>query len=169
MTATAEHRDLPRNGELEQALLGAILIDNAAFAHVCDFLRPPHFFEPVHQKIYEIAAELIHAGKLANPLTVKPHLPAADFQVASGLTLNQYLARLVAESTGVLCVSSYGKEIYSLSQRRELIRIGNALIDASHCNNDPQYILDAAKTELEEIKVSDRRPATNWINMKTWD
>lgn len=58
---------MPRNIEAEQALLGAILINNAAFYHVSDFLRPNHFFEPLHGTIYEIASGLISANKAVGP------------------------------------------------------------------------------------------------------
>ena len=53
------YREAPNNIEAEQALLGAILINNEAFYRVSDFLKPVHFFEPLHRQIYEIAGELI--------------------------------------------------------------------------------------------------------------
>jgi hypothetical protein len=59
---------------LEQALLGAIFIDNRAFDHVSG-LEPEHFFEPIHQKIFEIVSTLVRDGKIATPVTVKPYLP----------------------------------------------------------------------------------------------
>ena len=55
---------------------GAILVNNEAFYRVSDFLEPEHFFEPMHQQIYEIARELIRAGKVATPVTLKTFLPA---------------------------------------------------------------------------------------------
>src|SRR5207302_633099 len=85
------------NIEAEQALLGAILVDNEAFYRVSDFLEPRHFFEPVHQKIYEDAGSLIRVGKVANPVTLKTFLPA-DVDIA-GLSVNQSLARLAASLT----------------------------------------------------------------------
>ncbi len=47
-------RQLPHNIEAEQALLGAILINNDALDRVSDFLKAEHFFETLHQKIFEI-------------------------------------------------------------------------------------------------------------------
>jgi replicative DNA helicase len=44
------YRSAPHNIEAEQALLGAILVNNEAFYRVSDFLEPAHFFEPIHQK-----------------------------------------------------------------------------------------------------------------------
>src|SRR5436853_6700276 len=86
------YRAAPHNIEAEQSLLGAILINNEALYRVSDFLKPEHFFEKIHQGIYEIALSLIRTGKLASPVTMKTFLPA-DITIA-GLTVAQYLARL---------------------------------------------------------------------------
>src|SRR5947199_5027488 len=93
------YRIAPHNIEAEQALLGALLVNNEAFYRVSDFLEPGHFFEPLHQKLFELAGSLIRAGKVATPVTLKTFLPA-DLDVA-GLTVSQYLARLAAEATTV--------------------------------------------------------------------
>ena len=47
---TPVFRAAPHNIEAEQALLGAILVNNEAFYRVSDFLEPQHFFEPIHQQ-----------------------------------------------------------------------------------------------------------------------
>jgi replicative DNA helicase len=85
------YRAAPHNIEAEQALLGAILVNNEALYRVSDFLEPQHFFEPIHQQIYDISRSLIRTGKLASPVTLKTFLPA-ETDIA-GLTLAQYLAR----------------------------------------------------------------------------
>ena len=58
-------RTAPHNIEAEQALLGAILVNNEAFYRVSDFLEAKHFFEPIHQRIFELAGGLIRASKVA--------------------------------------------------------------------------------------------------------
>src|SRR6478735_12766769 len=84
------YRSAPHNIEAEQALLGAILVNNEAFYRVSDFLEPVHFFEPVHRRIFEVAGELIRANKVATPVTIKTFLPA---ELAIGeINLAQYLA-----------------------------------------------------------------------------
>src|SRR6201993_4806192 len=82
------YRSAPHNIEAEQALLGAILVNNEAFYRVSDFLEPAHFFEPIHQKIYQLSRDLIRAGKLATPVTLKTFLEA-DIDIG-GMTLSQY-------------------------------------------------------------------------------
>src|ERR1700692_2874598 len=91
---TPLYRTAPHNIEAEQALLGAILINNDAFYRVSDFLQPTHFYTPVHQEIYDTAASLIRMGKLANPVTLKTFVTEADL---GGMTVSQYIARLAAE------------------------------------------------------------------------
>ena len=59
------YRTAPHNIEAEQGLLGAILVNNDAFYRVSDFLEPKHFYEPIHQLIFETASSLIRAGKTA--------------------------------------------------------------------------------------------------------
>src|SRR5690606_35431580 len=49
----ATYRTAPHNIEAEQSLLGAILVNNEAFYRVSDFLEPKHFYEPIHQHLYE--------------------------------------------------------------------------------------------------------------------
>src|SRR4026209_13827 len=98
-------RAAPRNIEAEQALLGAILVNNEAFYRVSDFLEPNHFFEPVHRRIFQVAGDLIRANKIANPTTTKPFLPA---ELAIGeINLAQYLARLAAEATTIINAEDY--------------------------------------------------------------
>jgi replicative DNA helicase len=123
------YRTSPHNIEAEQALLGAILVNNEAFYRVSDFLEPRHFFEPVHQNIYEITGSLIRVGKIANPVTLKTFLPA-DVDIA-GLTVSQYLARLAAEATTVINAEDYGRTIYDLAIRRSLIVIGEEMVNVA--------------------------------------
>lgn len=138
-----QHRTMPHNIEAEQALLGAILINNAAFYNVSDFLKPDHFYEPLHTSIFEIASGLIGANKIATPITIKTFLPA-NLDIG-GLSASQYLARLTAEATTVINAGDYGRTIYDLALRRELINIAddmrNAAFDAS---------VDAAPTDQIE-------------------
>src|SRR5579863_2049734 len=110
----------PHNIEAEQALLGAILVNNDAFDRVSDFLRAEHFSEELHRRIYDIMASLIRAGKIATPITLKTFLGDHDL---GGITLPQYLARLAAEATTIINAYDYGRSVYDLSMRRELISI----------------------------------------------
>ncbi len=91
---TPLYREAPNNIEAEQALLGAILVNNDAYYRVSDFLKQSHFYEPLHRKIFEVAGELIRMGKMANPVTIKTFLPA-DGKVGD-MTVAHYLARIAS-------------------------------------------------------------------------
>jgi replicative DNA helicase len=147
----------PHNIEAEQALLGAVLVNNEAFYRVSDFLEPKHFFEPIHQRIFELAAGLIRASKLATPVTLKTFLPA-DFDVA-GLSLNQYLARLAAEATTIINAEDYGRTIYDLSIRRDLITIGEDMVNIAYdapVDATPSSHIEDAERRLYEIAETGR-------------
>src|SRR4029077_7231440 len=122
-------RAAPHNIEAEQALLGAILVNNEAFYRVSDFLEPVHFFEPIHQQIYQLARDLIRAGKLATPVTLKTFLDASvDI---GGMTVGQYLARLAAEATTIINAEDYGRTVYDLSVRRALFQVGEDMVNVA--------------------------------------
>src|SRR3984893_18230019 len=108
------YRSAPHNIEAEQSLLGAILVNNDAFYRVSDFLEPKHFFEP--------ASSFVRRGKAAPRGTLKPFVPAETD--IGGMTVGQYLARLAAEATTIINAQDYGRTIYELALRRDLIRIG---------------------------------------------
>src|SRR4051794_16606411 len=155
--AAPVYRTAPHNIEAEQALLGAILVNNEALYRVGDFLEPQHFFEPIHQKIFEIARSLIRANKLATPVTLKTFLPG-DIDIA-GLNVSQYLARLAAEATTVINAEDYGRTIYDLAIRRHLILIGEDLVNVAFdapVDSAPREQIEDAERKLFELAETGR-------------
>ncbi len=116
---TPLYRSAPHNIEAEQALLGAILVNNEALYRVSDFLEPQHFFEPLHRKIYELAPSLIRAGKLATPVTLKTFLPA-DLDIG-GMTVANISRGSPPKRRPSSTPQDYGRTIYDLAIRRALI------------------------------------------------
>src|SRR6267142_6609602 len=151
------YRTAPHNIEAEQSLLGAILVNNEALYRVSDFLEPIHFFEPIHQQIFEIGRSLIRTGKLASPVTLKTFLPA-DVNIA-GLTLPQYLARLAAEATTIINAADYGRAIYDLAIRRELIQVGEDMVNVAFdapVDFAPREQIEDAERRLYELAETGR-------------
>jgi replicative DNA helicase len=145
---TESYRAQPQNVEVEQALLGAVLINNEAFYRVSDFLQPDHFFEPVHRRIYQVAGELIRASKVASPVTIKTFLPA-DLAIGD-INLAQYVARLAAEATTIINAEDYGRTIYDLAIRRSLIGVGEEMVNAA-------YDSPVDKPPREQIEDAEKR------------
>ncbi|MEW6452203.1 MAG: replicative DNA helicase [Pseudomonadota bacterium] len=150
--AAPQYRVAPQNLEAEQALLGAILVNNDAFYRVSDFLEPEHFVEPLHQQVYEIASKLIRAGKSASPITLKTFLPA-DIDVG-GMNVSQYLARLAAEATTVINAADYGRTIGDLALRRNLIAIGEDMVNVAYdspVDSAPREQIEDAESRLYQL------------------
>ncbi|MDB5507216.1 MAG: Replicative helicase [Devosia sp.] len=136
----------PHNVEAEQALLGAILVNNEAFYRVSDFLDPLHFYEPIHREIYEICAKIIRAGKVATPITLKTFLP--DNLIAD-VTMSQYLARLAQEATTVINAADFGRAVHDLAIRRQLILIGEEMTATA-------YEADVETTPVKQIEEAEK-------------
>ncbi len=151
------YRQAPNNIEAEQALLGAVLVNNDAFWRVSDFLQPDHFYEGLHQRIYEIVATLVRAGKAATPVTIKTFLPS-DLDLG-GLSVAQYLARLAAEATTVINAEDYGRTIYDLALRRSLIGIGEDVVNVAYdapVDMPPRQQIEDAERKLFELAENGR-------------
>lgn len=149
---TETYRAAPQNVDAEQALLGAILVNNEAFYRVSDFLQPDHFFEPVHRRVYQVAGELIRANKVASPVTIKTFLPA-DMAIGD-INLSQYVARLAAEATTILNAEDYGRSIYDLAIRRALIGVGEELVNVAYdapVDKPPRDQIEDAERRLYEL------------------
>jgi replicative DNA helicase len=140
------YRTAPQNVEAEQALLGAILVNNEAFYRVSDFLEPQHFFEPVHKVIFEVAGQLIRANKVATPVTIKTFLPS-DLAIGD-INLAQYLARLAADATTIINAEDYGRSVYDLAIRRALIGIGEDMVNVAYDATVDQ----TPKTQIEDTE-----------------
>ena len=138
--------------EAEQALLGAILINNEALYRVSDFLEPKHFFEPINGQIFELAGRLVNLNKRADTISLKNHLPGeANIE---GLSVNQYLARLAAEATTIINAEDYGRIVYYLSVRRALIAIGEDIVNLAYdapVEATPTSHIEDAERKLYEV------------------
>jgi replicative DNA helicase len=146
-------RQPPHNIDAEQALLGAILINNEAMDRVVGFLEAHHFYEPIHQKIYEVAGKLIGAGKQATPITLRTFFES-DEPIEDDLTIPQYLVRLAAGATTILNAADYGRTIYDLATRRALITIGSDLVTVAYdspVDAPPEAQIQEAESRLYEL------------------
>jgi hypothetical protein len=154
----------PHNVEAEQALLGAILVNNKALDRVSDFLEPTHFFEPAHQCIFEIAGSLIRAGRVASHVTLQSSLPT-DLDEIAGLPGNKYLARLIAEATTIINAEGYGRTVYDLAIRRQAVAICEEAIENAQntpIDCDPHEQIDDCITKLRLLaEDSDRLSRRN--------
>jgi replicative DNA helicase len=149
---TPVFRAPPHNLEAEQALLGAILVNNEAIDRVSSFLKPTHFYDALHGRLYEAASKLILGGKRATPITLKTFFQAAE--PVGELTVPQYLGRLAANATTIINAEDYGRTIYDLAIRRQLIGIGETMVNTafdSPIDAEPAVQIEDAEQKLYEL------------------
>lgn len=120
-------RSAPHNIEAEQALLGAILVNNSVFEKVGDTLRPEHFYDPVHQRIFEAMVTMTQRGQIADPKTLRG-LFENDPALAN-VGGAQYLGDLAASVITVINASDYAQLIHDLYLRRQLISLGEDVVN----------------------------------------
>ncbi|MGH6762782.1 MAG: replicative DNA helicase [Phyllobacterium sp.] len=151
------YREAPNNIEAEQALLGAVLVNNDAFYRVSDFLKPEHLYEPLHRKIFEIAGDMIRMGKTANPVTMKNFLPWTE--KVGEMTVGQYVSRIASEAVTVINAEDYGRAIYDLATRRALIGIGEDMVNVAYdapVDVAPRGQIEDAERRLFELAETGR-------------
>ena len=123
LPATGSETDaMPHNIEAEQQLLGAILTNNDVYDRIAALVKPEHFFDPVHQRIFERAAARIQKNALASPVTLKPFFD--DDAGLRELGGPAYLVRLAGAAISAYAARDYAQMIYDLAVRRELIALG---------------------------------------------
>src|SRR5262245_50826395 len=124
------YRQAPSNVEAEQALLGALLVNNDALAHVSDRLKAEHFFEPLHSRIFDAIYKFHDKGQIANPITLK-HFFDRD-EALSDLGGGAYLVKLAAAAVTVINIADYSHLIYDLALKRQLIGIGEKVVNTAY-------------------------------------
>jgi replicative DNA helicase len=151
-------RAAPHNIEAEQALLGAILVNNEAHDRVSNFLETHHFYDPLHQQIYETCSKLIGSGKQATPITLKSFFENAE-PIDAALTVPQYLGRLAANAATIINARDYGRTIHDLATRRQLILIGEDMVNVafdSPVDFPPKEQIEEAETRLFALAETDK-------------
>jgi replicative DNA helicase len=113
---------MPHSIEAEQQLLGAILTNNDIYDRIESIIGPEHFYDPVHARIFEIAASRIKKNNLASPVTLKAFME--DDEGLKDLGGPAYLARLAGAAISGFAARDYAQMIYDLGIRRDLIGLG---------------------------------------------
>ena len=154
-------REPPHNYEAEQALLGAILVNNDALERVAAFLRGEHFYDGLHAKIYEACERQIRAGRKATPITLKTEFATAE--PVGELPVPQYLGRLAANAVTIINAEDYGRTVFDLAARRKIIEAGQTMVATAYdapIDHSPDKILEAAEIELTALAERGRSGAT---------
>ena len=144
--------DVPHSIEAEQQLLGALLTNNDLYDRISAVIKPHHFYDPVHARIFEIASARIATNKLASPVTLKAFL--AEDEGLSELGGASYLIKLAGAAISTFAVRDYAEMIYDLAIRRELISLGNdiaAKASSVNVESEPKEQIVEAEQQLYDL------------------
>ncbi|MGY8996014.1 MAG: DnaB-like helicase N-terminal domain-containing protein, partial [Alphaproteobacteria bacterium] len=152
---TPAYRVMPHNEEAEQALLGAMLVNNDVLNRVEDFLEGEHFYIPVHGRIYEAVQRIVEKAQIANPITLKAFFDNDEALAEVGGA--GYLAKLAASAATIINASEYGKRIHEHFIRRELIAIGEDMVNDAFEHTvevDAEGQIEQAEKQLFDLAES---------------
>jgi replicative DNA helicase len=152
------YRHVPYDIEVEQALLGAILVDNHALERVSQLVKADHFYDPLHQRLYEVMLGMFERGGMTlTALTLNAAMKADPGLVEVGG--HAYLAGLAQAAPALPSVRDYARILHDLAVRRGLIHIGedivNTAYEAPH-ERTPQAQIEEAEKALYRIAESSR-------------
>ncbi|MFL6734603.1 MAG: replicative DNA helicase [Sphingomicrobium sp.] len=143
---------LPQNVDAEAALLGALMIDNRLVEDVQTRLKPDHFFEPLHGRIYEAVLRLTDRNMIANPVTLRPLFEADEGMKEVGGAA--YLAQLTGSGAAIIGARDFAQQIYDLALLRALITVGRDLVESALDTSEevaPLTQIERAETELYKV------------------
>ena len=154
-SASEAPQTLPQNVEAEAALLGALMVDNRLVEDVQMKLRPDHFFEPLHGRIYEGILRLTDSNRVANPVTLKPLFEADEGMREVGGP--SYLAQLTGSGAAVIGARDFAEQIYDLALLRALVGVGRDLVEgALDTSEDVAPLAQIERAESELYKVAEQ-------------
>lgn len=135
----------PHAVEAEQALIGALLVNNDVYDRVHGLIDVDDFYDPIHQDIWTKAGEFIRSGRTATAVTLQPVFAAHEGMAEIGGAA--YLARLVGAAVSIFNVKDYAGTIRGCAVRRAMIRRAEDLAR------------DAADFDLDEVEIASRAEA----------
>ena len=150
--APAPESKLPQNIEAEAALLGALMIDNRLVEDIQLRLKPHHFFEPLHGRIYEAILRMTDKNMVANPVTLKPIFDADEAIKEVGGPA--YLAQLTGSGAAIIGAKDFAAQIYDLALLRALVGVGRDLVEGALDTSEdvaPLEQIEKAETELYRV------------------
>ena len=154
----------PQAIELEQAVLGALMIDNDALSNSIELLKPESFYQIEHQKIFSAIEDLFNNTQPVDILTVTNLLKQkGDLKDVGGAAFVSKLTERVASAANI---ETHARIIAQKFIQRELIRISSSTIkDAYDDTTDVFDLLNAAEQGLFEISEGNIRK--NYDKMST--
>jgi replicative DNA helicase len=125
------YRHVPYDIDVEQALLGAILADNREMERASALLKPDHFYDPLHQRIFATMSQMIErGGVVVTPLTLHATMKADPGVIETGG--QAYFDALLTAAPAIPSIKDFAAILSDLAIRRSLIRIGEDIVNTAY-------------------------------------
>src|SRR6185436_18101695 len=150
-------RELPYDIDVEQALLGALLVDNYHLDRTASSLKAEHFYDPLHQRLYDAIERMWAKAHAVTPLTLKAVMQGdAGFEEVGGLSYLQILARSASPLPNI---KDYIRILCEHALRRTLIQVGEDLVNTAYDGSGaltPQQQIEEAEKALYRVAEKGR-------------
>lgn len=140
---------LPCNIEAEQAVLGALMVDNSLADNIAGLVVEADFFDPVHRDIFGAIARRIEAVSLASPVTLRDDLK--DHAGLADLGGPAYLTKLAGAAISARAIRDYARAVSATSKRRSLIAIADDMRARAMAEADPVEAMEEAEGRLYQL------------------
>ncbi len=160
-----QHSKLPPQAvDIEEAVLGAMMLERNALSAVIDILKPDTFYKESHQKIFTTIRDLFGKSEPVDILTVTNELKrTGNLELVGGPFYIAQLTNRVASSANI---EYHARIIIQKYIQRELIRITTGITkDAYEDSTDVLELLDRAEQNLFSVGEDNLR--RNWQDMKS--
>ena len=141
----------PQNIEVEQSLLGSILLDKEALLKIADLIKPEDFYKDAHSKIYETILELFEHGDPIDLISLSNRLQEkGQIESVGGRSYLATLTNIVPTAANIV---HYARIIHQKATRRRLLAASNNIIKLSYEEDeaDIENILDEAQKQLFSV------------------
>jgi len=146
----------PQAVDLEEAVLGALMLEKDALTNVIDILRPESFYKEAHKEIYQAIYDLFQASEPIDILTVTSQLrKTGKIEIVGG---PYYITQLTNRVSSAANIEYHARIVVEQSIKRELIRISSEIQkDAFEDTTDVFQLLDKMEQSLFEVSESNVR------------
>lgn len=153
----------PQARDLEEAVLGALMLEKNALNAVVEFLKPEHFYVEAHKEIYQAILELFKGSEPVDMRTVVNQLrKSGKLELVGGAYV---IAELTAKVSSAANIEYHARVIIEMAIKRDLIRIASQIHhDAYEDSTDVFELLD--RTEQSVFEISDSNLKKNYDNMR---
>jgi replicative DNA helicase len=155
----------PHSVEAEQAVLGGLLLSNAAWDRIGDVIGESDFYRADHRVLWRVITKLVEDNKPADVLTVAEALKTSgEMNDVGGLA---YLHQLASGTPSAANIRRYAEIVRERAIMRKLAEVGTSIADSAYSpqGREARQLLDEAETRILEIGESGSRSSENFAEM----